>query len=121
LVVGSFEKRLRRLLQVQVDGTPRLVSMVEQIRHRKSNLLRVLPALETICLERQCSERGSAMRETQADAETWVAGLIKHEMDITSDFLPFWEPLVERVTIVVSPASIEKARRYHESFLSGNA
>jgi len=121
LVVGSFEKRFKRLLQVQVDGTPRLVPINEQIRHRKSNLLRVLPALTTICLERQCSERGSAMREIQADAETWVAGLIEHEIDITSDFLPFWEPLVEKVTIVVSPASIEKARRYRESFLRGSA
>jgi len=121
LVVGSFEKRFRRLLQVQIDGIPKLVSIDEQIRHRKSNLMRVLPALTTICLERQCSERGSAMSDTQADVETWIADLIKHEMDITSDFLPFWEPLVERITVVVSPASIEKARRYRESVLSGNA
>ena len=120
-VVGGLERRLRRLLEVQIDGSPKLVSIDEQIRHRKSNLLRVLPALTALCLERQCSAQGRAMTDTQADVETWVAGLIEHEMERASKSLPFWEPLVERVTVVVSPTTVEQALRYRESFLSGNA
>jgi len=95
----SHEKRLKKLLELQSEGSPELISADERILHRKTNLQRMLPALTDLWLGSHINASISYAMGRPLRGREELMGRVQLEQDRVSKMIAFWTPLVQRVHV----------------------
>ena len=102
----SHEKQLKKLLELQSEGSSVLVTADEKILHRKKNLQRMLPALTDIWLGSHIAHFISYTMGRAVRSREELLGRVRSEQDRVSNMITFWTPLVQRVHVEEVPTSL---------------